>query len=240
MEAKRQELYWPGDLRSLKRRDDTTSSVSTPNPSGGFARVDTKKGSALPLTGTVAAVTETTVQNPSRARTTERKGLKPNVLRPALEELPMLSNITKESVVYAGIDYHKRTIAVALGDKEGRILEQVNLQNQTRLVTSFFKQFSKIECVVESCRGYEWLVEMLQNQGHVVHVGDSRSIKLIAHSRCNIPFLLINGTNSIQPPRSLTSPTLKSPTTFFAANVTKMMLSVLPVRAILARDDLFF
>ena len=184
MEAKRQELYWPGDPRSRKRRDDPTSSVSTPNPSGGCARVDTKTGSALPLTGTVASVTETTVQNPSRARKTEKKGSKPNLPRPALEELPMLSNTTKESVVYAGIDYHKRTIAVALGDKEGRILEQVNLQNQTQLVASFFKQFSKIECVVESCRGYEWLVEMLQSQGHVVHVGDSRSIKLIAHSRC--------------------------------------------------------
>jgi transposase len=96
----------------------------------------------------------------------------------------MLSNTTLESVVYAGIDYHKRTIAVCLGDRQGRILDQFNLQNQSQLVSAFFAQFGKLECVVESCRGYEWLVEMLQQMGHTIHVGDSRSIKLIAHSRC--------------------------------------------------------
>ncbi|OYV38840.1 MAG: hypothetical protein B7Z80_08945 [Rhodospirillales bacterium 20-64-7] len=187
MEARQSKLYWPGDPRdprSGNQRDSTTLGVSTQIPSGGCARVDTREGSATPLSRNVAAVSETVMLNPSRARTTEIKGSKPNVLRSTLEELPMISNTTKESAVYAGIDYHKRTIAVAVGDKEGRVLERFNLLNQTELVTKFFQQFSKIECVVESCRGYEWFVEMLQKQGHTVHVGDSRSIKLIAHSRC--------------------------------------------------------
>ncbi len=109
---------------------------------------------------------------------------KPAVKLPAMEDLPMLSNSTISKAKYAGIDYHKRTLAITFGDKSGNILEQVEIQNHRLLIEPFFEQFKKLECVVESCRGYEWLVEMMQEQGHTIHVGDSRSIKLIACSRC--------------------------------------------------------
>jgi transposase len=103
---------------------------------------------------------------------------------PDLEDLPMLSNSTLEMAKYAGIDYHKRTIAVTLGDSAGKVLEQVNLQNHRLFVEEFFGQFPRLECAVESCRGYEWFVEKLAEMGHGIEVGDSRSIKLIAQSRC--------------------------------------------------------
>lgn len=96
----------------------------------------------------------------------------------------MLSHTTLESSVYVGIDYHKRTSAITLGDKQGQVLEQFNLQNHTQIIRSFFSHFSQLQCAVESCRGYEWLVDLLRDLGHTVHVGDSRSIKLIAQTRC--------------------------------------------------------
>jgi transposase len=85
---------------------------------------------------------------------------------------------------YAGIDYHKRTSVVALGDQGGRLLEVTTLTNDHAVVTKFFEQFVGLECVIESCRGYEWLVELLCEMGHTVYMGDSRSIKLIAQTRC--------------------------------------------------------
>lgn len=85
---------------------------------------------------------------------------------------------------YAGIDYHKKTSVVAVGDKDGKLLDQITLHNEDALVRKFFAQFVGLECVIESCRGYEWLVELLQEMGHTVHMGDSRSIKLIAQSGC--------------------------------------------------------
>ncbi len=105
-------------------------------------------------------------------------------LLPTLEDLPMLSNTTLQNAVYAGIDYHKKTISVTFGDRDGNILEQPTIQNHRQLVEPFFEQFQKLECVVESCRGYEWLVDVLREQGHTVHVGHSRAIKLIAKSNC--------------------------------------------------------
>ncbi len=96
----------------------------------------------------------------------------------------MFSNSTKQLAVYAGIDYHKRTLAVTLGDSSGRVLEQFSLQNHPVIVEEVFGQFGRLDCVVESCRGYEWFIDMLAEMGHGVEVGDSRSIKLIAQSRC--------------------------------------------------------
>jgi transposase len=85
---------------------------------------------------------------------------------------------------YAGIDFHKLTSVVTLGDSQGHVLEQVTLMNVEEKIKAYFKQFTGLECVIESCRGYEWLIEILQEMGHTVHMGDARSIKLIAQTRC--------------------------------------------------------
>lgn len=91
---------------------------------------------------------------------------------------------TMTQAKYIGIDYHKRTTVIALGDKDGRVLEQLTLVNDRSVVSKYFEQFVGLECVIESCRGYEWLVELLEELGHTVYMGDSRSIKLIAQTRC--------------------------------------------------------
>lgn len=90
-----------------------------------------------------------------------------------------------ESVpTFMGIDYHKRFSAITLGDQNGKVLLQTTVYHEETKVRAFFAQYKHLHCVVESCRGYEWLVTMLQELGHDVQMGDSRSIKLIAQSRC--------------------------------------------------------
>ena len=85
---------------------------------------------------------------------------------------------------FAGIDFHKRTSVVAIGDTHGGLIQQVTIINEERIIREYFQGFVGLECVIESCRGYEWLVELLEELGHTVHMGDSRSIKLIAVTRC--------------------------------------------------------
>jgi transposase len=50
--------------------------------------------------------------------------------------------------------------------------------------SSFFKQFPKLECTVESCRGYEWFIELPKELGLTVHLCHPYAVKLIAQSRC--------------------------------------------------------
>lgn len=181
----RRRYYWPGEPRPGQQDDTASKIVSTPSRSrGGCAGVDTKAGSE---DGSDQGERDdcSLMKNQSRERKTVRRGIaKPNVQCPAMEDLPMLSHTILEATSYMGIDYHKRNVAITLGDKEGRILEQVDLENHTEIIRGFFSQFPKVECAVESCRGYEWLVEMLQDMSHTIHVGDSRSIKQITQSRC--------------------------------------------------------
>ena len=86
--------------------------------------------------------------------------------------------------VFAGIDYHKKFSVVTLGDKSGKVILQETLVNNEKIVKDFFTKHKKLVCAVESCRGYEWFVSLLEELGHEIKMGDSRSIKLIAVSRC--------------------------------------------------------
>ena len=51
---------------------------------------------------------------------------------------------------YAGIDFHKKTSVVAIGDPNGRLLEHITLMNDSALVTKYFQQFVGLDCVIES------------------------------------------------------------------------------------------
>jgi hypothetical protein len=122
MEVAEQEYYWPGEPRPGDQDDTAKKPVSTPSPAGDYVRVDTRNGSGLPLDRDVERSGEAFMQTKSRAsKTVQRVLTKPKTPRPALEELPMLRNTTIETAVYAGIDYHKKTSAITLGDKQGKV-----------------------------------------------------------------------------------------------------------------------
>lgn len=85
---------------------------------------------------------------------------------------------------YAGIDYHKKFSMVTLGDREGNVLSTHRLPNDPASIQKFFAEYSGLICTVESCRGYEWFVELLQSMDLTVHLCHAYAVKLIAQSRC--------------------------------------------------------
>jgi len=89
----------------------------------------------------------------------------------------------KSEVTFAGIDFHKRFSVVALGDKDGTMAaKQQKLINDEQQIREFFAPYAGIHCAVESCRGYEWFVDLLKSIGLQVTVCDPRRIKLIAET----------------------------------------------------------
>jgi transposase len=85
---------------------------------------------------------------------------------------------------FAGIDYHKKFIVVTLGDADGKILEQRKLVNDAPALRSYFSQFPGLVCAVESCRGYEWFLDLLKDCGLEAHLCNPYRTKLIVQSRC--------------------------------------------------------
>lgn len=88
------------------------------------------------------------------------------------------------TVTYAGIDYHKKFSMVTLGDEKGKVVTVKRLPNDRHLISEFFKDYPKISCAVESCRGYEWFVDYLKELGLTVHLANAHRTKQIAQSRC--------------------------------------------------------
>lgn len=94
------------------------------------------------------------------------------------------STTSERFVTYAGIDFHKKFSMVALGDENGKLIGTQKLINNRADVIDFFSQFSGLECAIETSRGHEWLVELLQELGLTVHLVNPYKVKLIAESRC--------------------------------------------------------
>ncbi len=85
---------------------------------------------------------------------------------------------------FAGIDYAKRFSYITLGDEDGNVLVQEQIPNEKILLLKFFEKHPKMTIAIEACRGHEWLVDLLREEKHTVHVGNVYAIKLIAQSRC--------------------------------------------------------
>jgi len=87
-------------------------------------------------------------------------------------------------VTFAGIDYHKKFSVVTLGDQAGKTVTTQRLPNDAHAIRTFFNDFPNIQCAVESCRGYEWFVDLLKEIGLTVHLANPYEVALIARSRC--------------------------------------------------------
>jgi transposase len=102
-----------------------------------------------------------------------------------MEVFPMVRSTTPNPVVtFAGIDYHRKFSMVALGDANGKVVSIERVPNDKHTIRQFFESYGKLKCAVESCRGYEWFVDLLREMGLEVHLCNAHEVKLIAHSRC--------------------------------------------------------
>src|SRR5688572_24476031 len=115
---------------------------------------------------------------------------------PILEDIPMAKYSTSTQtqtpaqttplslVTFAGIDYHKKKTVVTLGDSKGNVVRTDTLVNDRVVISDYFSQFPNLICAVESCRGYEWFVDLLQTLVTKVYLSNPYQTKLIAQSRC--------------------------------------------------------
>lgn len=87
-------------------------------------------------------------------------------------------------VTYAGIDYHKKFSQITLGDQNGKVIDSKRVWNEPQRISEYLGPYGSLTIAIESCRGYEWLVDYLKAQGHTVHVANPYQVKLIAQSRC--------------------------------------------------------
>jgi transposase len=86
---------------------------------------------------------------------------------------------------FAGLDYHKKFTVVTIGDAQGNVLTTERVANNKESMRRFFARYPGIACAIESCRGYEWLLDFLKEQLHLqVDLVNTYQAKLITQSRC--------------------------------------------------------
>lgn len=73
---------------------------------------------------------------------------------------------------------------VSLGDEHGKVISIHRVVNDEHEIREFFRPFPGLKCAIESCRGYEWFIDLLKEIGLNVELCNAHEVKLIAHSRC--------------------------------------------------------
>lgn len=89
-----------------------------------------------------------------------------------------------QATCFVGIDYHKKFSVITVGDEDGNVIAFEKVKNDKVLLQRFFAQFPTAICALESCRGYEWLLDFLKEDlGLEVHLVNTYRAKLICESR---------------------------------------------------------
>jgi transposase len=93
--------------------------------------------------------------------------------------------IGKETtVVYVGIDLHRRTSHVAAFDEEGLELLSRRVRNDPEALRALFAELGgEARVALEAAFGWEWLADLLEAEGIELHLAHPRHTKAIAAAR---------------------------------------------------------
>jgi transposase len=87
-------------------------------------------------------------------------------------------------VVYVGIDLHRRTSHVAAFDDEGRSRLSRRVANEPEAIRAVFAELGgEARVALEATFGWEWLVDLLEEDGIELHLAPPRHTKAIAAAR---------------------------------------------------------
>ena len=103
----------------------------------------------------------------------------------AISTTPTKSQTSLNQAAFAGLDYHKKSTQFCIGDHQGKVIISKAVPNDKEEIRRFLGQYPGVKCAIESCRGYEWLLDFLKEDLKLdVVLVNAHQLKLIAQSRC--------------------------------------------------------
>lgn len=91
---------------------------------------------------------------------------------------------TSREAAYAGLDYHKKFTHISIGDEFGHEIHSQRMPNDKHALREFFSRYPNVVCAIESCRGYEWLLDFLTEELSLdVKLANVHRMKIITQSK---------------------------------------------------------
>ncbi|MCM8777593.1 MAG: IS110 family transposase [Candidatus Omnitrophica bacterium] len=89
-----------------------------------------------------------------------------------------------EKLYHIGVDLHRKNLQVAVLNKEGDLLDMRKLgTNDKEVLKEYFSSFpEETPVVIESTTGWEWLSDLLEEEGLEVKLANPQKVKLIAEA----------------------------------------------------------
>jgi transposase len=91
---------------------------------------------------------------------------------------------TTRKAAFVGLDYHKKFTHVSIGDEFGHEIHSQRIPNDKQAVREFFARYPEVVCAIESCRGYEWLLDFLTEELNLtVKLANVHRMKIITQCK---------------------------------------------------------
>lgn len=87
------------------------------------------------------------------------------------------------TIKYLGVDFHKKYSTVTMVDEKGSVLDRRRLYNRREDFAKFLKTYSEISAVVEACRNWPVVVDLLDDLVDEVTLVHPYKVKAIAEAK---------------------------------------------------------
>src|SRR3954463_2643364 len=89
-----------------------------------------------------------------------------------------------QAMIYVGIDLHRRRSQIAALDDEGRELLSRRVVNEPEALKAILAELGgELQVALEATYGWEWLADLLEREGHELHLSHPLRTKAIAAAR---------------------------------------------------------
>jgi transposase len=87
-------------------------------------------------------------------------------------------------MIYVGIDLHRKRSQIAAFDEAGRELLSRRVANEPEALKAILAELGgELRVALEATYGWEWLAELLEQEGHELHLSHPLRTKAIAAAR---------------------------------------------------------
>jgi len=87
-------------------------------------------------------------------------------------------------MIYVGIDLHRKRSQIAALDEQGTELLSRRVANDPEALKAILAELgSELQVALEATYGWEWLADLLEQEGHELHLSHPLRTKAIAEAR---------------------------------------------------------
>ena len=101
-----------------------------------------------------------------------------------INSIASLTNPKENTMLYTGIDLHRRVIALCTVNDSGTVIARTKIKTDPQAILTYFHQWSEPHrAVVECTTGWYWFCDLLHSTGIEIILAHAKYLKAISYAK---------------------------------------------------------